>query len=185
MNIIKKTILLLCLIFSISTKVGAQEFNEFVLTYGSTVENFGNVHLLNNKKKYYKFETETNLTFTWYANGDENGKTDLGCYGEHKYLNNGKPLNARNRNDGSQRPLSPRELAKSVKEQLKAEKGSAFFKDKKKKSFNPNFDEGNHRRGDMSQNRGNGKQNHGNGRNSGSFSGDNRNKGNSGRRGKR
>lgn len=101
------------------------------------------------------------------------GYGNVGCYDEDKYLNNGKPLNARNRNDGSQRPLSPRELAKSVKEQLKAEKGSGFFKDKKKKSFNPNFDEGNHRRGDMSQNRGNGKQNHGNGRNSGSFSGDN------------
>ena len=113
------------------------------------------------------------------------GYGNVGCYDEDKYLNNGKPLNARNRNDGSQRPLSPRELAKSVKEQLKAEKGSGFFKDKKKKSFNPNFDEGNHRRGDMSQNRGNGKQNHGNGRNSGSFSGDNRNKGNAGRRGKR
>lgn len=113
------------------------------------------------------------------------GYGNVGCYDEDKYLNNGKPLNARNRNDGSQRPLSPRELAKSVKEQLKADKGSGFFKDKKKKSFNPNFDEGNHRRGDMSQNRGNGKQNHGNGRNSGSFTGDNRNKGNSGRRGKR
>ena len=113
------------------------------------------------------------------------GCGNVGCYDEDKYLNNGKPLNARNRNDGSQRPLSPRELAKSVKEQLKADKGSGFFKDKKKKSFNPNFDEGNHRRGDVSQNRGNGKQNHGNGRNSGSFSGDNRNKGNSGRRGKR
>lgn len=113
------------------------------------------------------------------------GYGNVGCYDEDKYLNNGKPLNARNRHDGSQRPLSPRELAKSVKEQLKAEKGSGFFKDKKKKSFNPNFDAENHRRGDMSQNRGNGKQNHGNGRNSGSFSGDNRNKGNSGRRGKR
>lgn len=113
------------------------------------------------------------------------GYGNVGCYDEDKYLNNGKPLNARNRNDGSHRPLSPRELAKSVKEQLKADKGSGFFKDKKKKSFNPNFDEGNHRRGDMSQNRGNGKQNHGNGRNSGSFTGDNRNKGNSGRRGKR
>ncbi|WOZ82165.1 YgiQ family radical SAM protein [Segatella hominis] len=113
------------------------------------------------------------------------GYGNVGCYDEDKYLNNGKPLNARNHHEGSQRPLSPRELAKSVKEQLKADKGSGFFKDKKKKSFNPNFDEGNHRRGDMSQNRGNGKQNHGNGRNSGSFSGDNRNKGNSGRRGKR
>ena len=113
------------------------------------------------------------------------GYGNVGCYDEDKYLNNGKPLNARNHHEGSQRPLSPRELAKSVKEQLKAEKGSGFFKDKKKKSFNPNFDEGNHRRGDMSQNRGNGKQNHGNGRNSGSFSGDYRNKGNSGRRGKR
>lgn len=113
------------------------------------------------------------------------GYGNVGCYDEDKYLNNGKPLNARNRNDGSQRPLSPRELAKSVKEQLKADKGSGFFKDKKKKSFNPNFDAENHRRGDMSQNRGNGKQNHGNGRNSGSFTGDNRNKGNFGRRGKR
>lgn len=113
------------------------------------------------------------------------GYGNVGCYDEDKYLNNGKPLNARNRNDGSQRPLSPRELAKSVKEQLKADKGSGFFKDKKKKSFNPNFDEGNHRRGDVSQNRGNGNKNHENGRNSGSFTGDNRNKGNSGRRGKR
>ena len=113
------------------------------------------------------------------------GYGNVGCYDENKYLNNGKPLNTRNRNDGSQRPLSPRELAKSVKEQLKAGKGSGFFKDKKKKSFNPNFNEGNHRRGDVSQNRGNGKQNHGNGRNSGSFTGDNRNNGNSGRRGKR
>lgn len=113
------------------------------------------------------------------------GYGNVGCYDEDKYLNNGKPLNARNRNDGSQRPLSPRELAKSVKEQLKADKGSGFFKDKKKKSFNPNFDEGNHRRSDMSQNRGNGNKNHEKGRNSGSFTGDNRNKGNSGRRGKR
>lgn len=113
------------------------------------------------------------------------GYGNVGCYDEDKYLNNGKPLNARNRHEGSQRPLSPRELAKSVKEQLKADKGSGFFKDKKKKSFNPNFDEGNHRRGDMSQNRGNGKQNYGNGRNSGSFTGENRNKGNNGRRNKR
>lgn len=113
------------------------------------------------------------------------GYGNVGCYDEDKYLNNGKPLNVRNRNDGSQRPLSPRELAKSVKEQLKADKGSGFFKDKKKKSFNPNFDEGNHRRGDVSQNRGNGNKNHEKGRNSGTFTGDNRNKGNSGRRGKR
>ena len=113
------------------------------------------------------------------------GYGNVGCYDEDKYLNNGKPLNARNRHEGSQRPLSPRELAKSVKEQLKADKGSGFFKDKKKKSFNPNFDEGNHRRGDVSQNRGNGNKNHEKGRNSGSFTRDNRNKGNSGRRGKR
>lgn len=113
------------------------------------------------------------------------GYGNVGCYDEDKYLNNGKPLNARNRNDGSQRPLSPLELAKSVKEQLKADKGSGFFKDKKKKSFNPNFDEGNHRRGDVSQNRGNRNKNHEKGRNSGSFTRDNRNKGNSGRRGKR
>lgn len=113
------------------------------------------------------------------------GYGNVGCYDEDQYLNNGKPLNTRNRNDGSQRPLSPREVAKSVKEQLKADKGSGFFKDKKKKSFNPNFDEGNHRRSDVSQNRGNGNKNHEKGRNSGSFTGDNRNKGNSGRRRKR
>ena len=81
MNIIKKTILLLCLIFSISMKVGAQNDNEFVLTYGSTVENFGVVYVLENIKKYYKFETQTELTFTWYCGGDENGKTSLGYYG--------------------------------------------------------------------------------------------------------
>lgn len=83
MNIIKKTILLLCLIFSISTKVGAQELYDFVLTYGSTVENFGDPHHLDNKKKYYKFEAETELTFTWYIDGSEQGKTFLGWYGEH------------------------------------------------------------------------------------------------------
>ena len=82
MNIIKKTILLLCLIFSISTKVGAQEPYDLILTYGSTVENFGDVLLLNNKKKYYKFKTSTELTFTWYADGDENTK-DLGNYDKY------------------------------------------------------------------------------------------------------
>ena len=83
MNIIKKTILLLCLIFSVSTKVGAEELYDFVLTYGSTVENFGDAHHLDNKKKYYKFVTETNLTFTWYFDGSEQGKTDLGWYSDH------------------------------------------------------------------------------------------------------
>ncbi|MGN0086051.1 MAG: hypothetical protein ACI353_00865 [Alloprevotella sp.] len=77
MNIIKKIALLLCLIFSVSMKVGAQEFGDFVLTYGSTVENFGDVYGLDNIKKYYKFETNTELTFTWYADGVENTK-DLG-----------------------------------------------------------------------------------------------------------
>ena len=62
------------------------------------------------------------------------GYGNVGCYDEEKYLNNGKPLN-------------PRELAKAVKTQLKADKGSGFFKDKKKKSFNPNFDNNNHKRG--------------------------------------
>ena len=85
MNIIKKTILLLCLIFSISTKVGAQEFYDFVLTYGSTVENFGDVRLLDNKKKYYKFETNTELTFTWYADGYEN-KKEIGSYSGYNYI---------------------------------------------------------------------------------------------------
>ncbi len=80
MNIIKKTILLLCLIFSVSTKVGAQKLYDFVLTYGSTVENYGDVRqYFENTKKYYKFETNTELTFTWYAGGNENTK-DLGGY---------------------------------------------------------------------------------------------------------
>lgn len=61
------------------------------------------------------------------------GYGNVGCYDEEKYLNDGKPLN-------------PRELAKAVKAQLKADKGSGFFKDKKKKSFNPNFDNDNHKR---------------------------------------
>ena len=80
MNIIKKTILLLCLIFSISTKVGAQKLYDFVLTYGSKVENYGDVRqYFENTKKYYKFETNTELTFTWYADGKKNTK-DLGGY---------------------------------------------------------------------------------------------------------
>ena len=62
------------------------------------------------------------------------GYGNVGCYDEKKYLNDGKPL-------------SPRELAKAVKAQMKADKGSGFFKDKKKKSFNPNFDNQNHKRG--------------------------------------
>ncbi len=61
------------------------------------------------------------------------GYGNVGCYDEEKYLNDGKPL-------------SPREIAKAVKAQLKADKGSGFFKDKKKKSFNPNFDSSNHKR---------------------------------------
>ena len=86
MNIIKKTILLLCLIFSVSTKVGAQEFNEFVLTYGSTVENYGDVtQYFENTKKYYKFETNTELTFTWYADGYEN-KKEIGSYSGYNYI---------------------------------------------------------------------------------------------------
>ena len=84
MNIIKKTILLLCLIFSVSQKVGAHNYDDFILTYGSTVENFGDVHGLENTKRYYKFETNAELTFTWYADGDENGKTDLGDYDEYR-----------------------------------------------------------------------------------------------------
>ena len=46
------------------------------------------------------------------------GFGNVGCYDEDKYLNEGRPLNG----------------------------GSGFFKDKKKKSFNPNFDNDNHNR---------------------------------------
>ena len=67
------------------------------------------------------------------------GYGNVGCYDEEKYLNDGKPL-------------SPRELAKAVKAQLKADKGSGFFKDKKKKSFNPNFDQDNHKRATENRN---------------------------------
>ena len=69
------------------------------------------------------------------------GYGNVGCYDEEKYLNDGKPLNQRD-----MARMSPRELAKLTKAQLKADKGSGFFKDKKKKSFNPNFDSDNHRK---------------------------------------
>lgn len=86
MNIIKKTILLLCLIFSISMKVGAQKLFDFILTYGSTVENYGDVkQYFENTKKYYKFETNTELTFTWYADGYEN-KKEIGSYSGYNYI---------------------------------------------------------------------------------------------------
>ena len=53
------------------------------------------------------------------------GYGNVGCYDEEKYLNNGRPLgNARSTQD----------------------QGAGFFKGKKKKSFNPNFDNDNHNR---------------------------------------
>ena len=77
------------------------------------------------------------------------GYGNVGCYDEEKYLNDGKPLNQRGKERISQREMakmSPRELAKLTKAELKADKGSGFFKGKKKKSFNPNFDSDNHKK---------------------------------------
>lgn len=74
------------------------------------------------------------------------GFGNVGCYDEDKYLNEGRPLSG----------------------------GAGFFKNKKKKSFNPNFDNDNHSRknrynsGDKNERGGRGNQGCGNqGRNEG------------------
>ena len=65
------------------------------------------------------------------------GYGNVGCYDEEKYLNDGKPLNGKSANI--------RDVVAAARAELREakSKGSGFFKDKKKKSFNPNFDSNN------------------------------------------
>ena len=65
------------------------------------------------------------------------GYGNVGCYDEEKYLNDGKPLNGKSANIRDVVAAARAEL-----HEAKA-KGAGFFKDKKKKSFNPNFDSNN------------------------------------------
>ena len=68
------------------------------------------------------------------------GYGNVGCYDEEKYLNDGKPLHAKSPNIRDAVAAARAELREA-----KA-KGAGFFKDKKKKSFNPNFDNNNRNR---------------------------------------
>ena len=65
------------------------------------------------------------------------GYGNVGCYDEEKYLNDGKPLNGKSANIRDVVAAARAEL-----HETKA-KGAGFFKNKKKKSFNPNFDSNN------------------------------------------
>ena len=65
------------------------------------------------------------------------GYGNVGCYDEEKYLNDGKPLNGKSANIRDVVAAARAEL-----HEAKA-KGAGFFKNKKKKSFNPNFDSNN------------------------------------------
>ncbi len=78
------------------------------------------------------------------------GYGNVGCYDEEKYLNNGRPLgesrHAKEKKDNSNANI--REAVAAARAELKAakEQGTSYFKGKKKKSFNPNFDNDNHNR---------------------------------------
>ena len=65
------------------------------------------------------------------------GYGNVGCYDEEKYLNDGKPLNGKSANIRDVVAAARAEL-----HEAKA-KGAGYFKNKKKKSFNPNFDSNN------------------------------------------
>ena len=111
------------------------------------------------------------------------GYGNVGCYDEEKYLNEGRPLNgnfSRNghaqqgRGNNAQKGRSNnananiRDAVAAARAELRNQKeqGAGFFKDKKKKSFNPNFDTDNHNRknrynsGDKNE-RGSGRGNQG------------------------
>ena len=98
------------------------------------------------------------------------GYGNVGCYDEEKYLNNGKPLHGRGSSEngrGSSAKGTPHgkgygsqnrsnnananvcDAVAAARAEIRAakEQGSGFFKGKKKKSFNPNFDDNNHSRG--------------------------------------
>ena len=91
------------------------------------------------------------------------GYGNVGCYDEEKYLNNGKSLKS-----GKPSNANIRDAVAAARAELRNQKdqGAGFFKDKKKKSFNPNFDTDNHNRknrynsGDKNE-RGSGRGNQG------------------------
>ena len=98
------------------------------------------------------------------------GYGNVGCYDEEKYLNNGKSLKS-----GKPSNANIRDAVAAARAELRNQKdpNAGFFKDKKKKSFNPNFDNNNHNRknrynsGDKNErggNRGNQGRNEGRGR---------------------
>ena len=91
------------------------------------------------------------------------GYGNVGCYDEEKYLNEGRPLNGKfSRNGHAQQGrgnntpqgrsnnanANIRDAVAAARAELRNQKeqGAGFFKDKKKKSFNPNFDTDNHNR---------------------------------------
>ena len=95
------------------------------------------------------------------------GYGNVGCYDEEKYLNNGRPLhngkpgrgkatngkgnpanNRANNGRANNANANIRDAVAAARAELRAskEQGSGFFKDKKKKSFNPNFDDNNRSR---------------------------------------
>ena len=95
------------------------------------------------------------------------GYGNVGCYDEEKYLNNGRPLhngkpgrgkatngkgnpanNRANNGRANNTNANIRDAIAAARAELRAakEQGSGFFKDKKKKSFNPNFDDNNRSR---------------------------------------
>ena len=81
MNIIKKTIFLLGIVFFFSMKVCAQTYqdNDFIVTCGSEVENMGNVVACSEGiKRCYKISQNTEFTFTWYNSQEETTIEDSG-----------------------------------------------------------------------------------------------------------
>ena len=111
------------------------------------------------------------------------GYGNVGCYDEEKYLNEGRPLNGKSSRNGHAQQgrgnnapqgrsnnanANIRDAVAAARAELRNQKeqGAGFFKDKKKKSFNPNFDTDNHNRknrynsGDKNE-RGSGRGNQG------------------------
>ena len=91
------------------------------------------------------------------------GYGNVGCYDEEKYLNEGRPLNGKSSRNGHAQQgrgnnaqqgrsnnanANIRDAVAAARAELRNQKeqGAGFFKDKKKKSFNPNFDTDNHNR---------------------------------------
>ena len=91
------------------------------------------------------------------------GYGNVGCYDEEKYLNEGRPLNGKSSRNGHAQQgrgnnaqqgrsnnanANIRDAVAAARAELcnQKEQGAGFFKDKKKKSFNPNFDTDNHNR---------------------------------------